>query len=154
MQFRKEMPWQLYKSTRSVYISSTTVILSTSEGKSLLGSLLKCRFQGPDCININSSAEDLGTFSTGDLKITVQLTEKTNTEIYKSWQERMRNCVNDDVLLCFTDGSVSKEFKCNAGNTGDRGFNPWVGKSPWRKKWQPIPVLLPGKSIGQRSQAG
>ena len=61
------------------------MILSTSEGKSLLGSLLKCRFQGPDRININSSAEDLGTFSTGDLKITVQLTEKTNTEIYKSW---------------------------------------------------------------------
>ena len=24
-------------------------------------------------------------------------------------------------------------------------FNPWVGKVPWRKKWQPIPVFLPGK---------
>ena len=23
------------------------------------------------------------------------------------------------------------------------GFNPWIGKIPWRKKWQPIPVLLP-----------
>ena len=30
------------------------------------------------------------------------------------------------------------------------GFNPWVGKIPWRK-WQPTPVLLPGESHGQRS---
>ena len=35
-----------------------------------------------------------------------------------------------------------------------RGFHPWVGKIPWRKKWQPTPVLLPGKSQGQRSRAG
>ena len=25
------------------------------------------------------------------------------------------------------------------------GFNPWVGKNPWRRKWPPTPVLLPGK---------
>ena len=30
-------------------------------------------------------------------------------------------------------------------------FGPWVGKIPWRKRWLPIPVLLPGKSYGQRS---
>ena len=34
-----------------------------------------------------------------------------------------------------------------------RGFNPWVGKIPWRRKWQPTPVFLPGKSHGQRSLA-
>ena len=34
------------------------------------------------------------------------------------------------------------------------GFNPWVGKIPWRKKWQSTPVLLPGKSHGQRSLVG
>ena len=27
-------------------------------------------------------------------------------------------------------------------------FNPWVGKIPWRRKWQSTPVLLPGKSHG------
>ena len=27
-------------------------------------------------------------------------------------------------------------------------FNPWVGKGPWRRKWQPTPVFLPGKSYG------
>ena len=29
-------------------------------------------------------------------------------------------------------------------------FNSWVGKIPWRRKWQPAPVSLPGKSHGWR----
>ena len=33
-------------------------------------------------------------------------------------------------------------------------FNPWVGKIPWRREWQPSPVSLPGKSHGQRSLIG
>ena len=27
------------------------------------------------------------------------------------------------------------------------GFKPWVGKIPWRRKWQPTPVFLPGESM-------
>ena len=34
------------------------------------------------------------------------------------------------------------------------GFDPWVGKIPWRRAWQPTPVFLPGESHGQRSLAG
>ena len=34
------------------------------------------------------------------------------------------------------------------------GFDPWVRKIPWRRKWQPTPVLLPGEFHGQRSSAG
>ena len=34
------------------------------------------------------------------------------------------------------------------------GFDPWVGKIPWRRKWQPTPVFLPGKSHGWRSLVG
>ena len=30
-------------------------------------------------------------------------------------------------------------------------FHPWFGKIPWRRKWQPTPVFLPGKSHGQSS---
>ena len=37
-----------------------------------------------------------------------------------------------------------KESTCNVG---DLGFDPWVGKIPWRRKWQPTPVFLPGKSL-------
>ena len=35
--------------------------------------------------------------------------------------------------------------------TQETGFDPWVGKIPWRRKWQPAPVFLPGKSHGSRS---
>ena len=34
------------------------------------------------------------------------------------------------------------------------GFDPWAEKVPWRRKWQPSPVFLPGKSHGQRSLLG
>ena len=33
-------------------------------------------------------------------------------------------------------------------------FNPWVRKIPWRRKWQPTPVFLPGEPHGQRSLVG
>ena len=33
-------------------------------------------------------------------------------------------------------------------------FNSWVGKIPWRRKWQSTPALLPGKSHGWRSLIG
>ena len=39
--------------------------------------------------------------------------------------------------------SVVKNLPANAG---DPGFNPWIGKILWRRKWQPTPVFLPGKS--------
>ena len=34
------------------------------------------------------------------------------------------------------------------------GFDPWVGKIPWRRKWQPTPVFLPGESQGRGSLVG
>ena len=33
-------------------------------------------------------------------------------------------------------------------------FDPWIGKIPWRRAWQPTPVFLPGESHGQRSLTG
>ena len=34
------------------------------------------------------------------------------------------------------------------------GFNPWVMKIPWRRKWQPTPIFLPGECHGQSSRQG
>ena len=48
----------------------------------------------------------------------------------------------------FPGGSDSK---ASAHNAGGPGFDPWVGKIPWRRKWQPTPVLLPRKFHGWRS---
>ena len=35
----------------------------------------------------------------------------------------------------------------------ETGFNIWVGKIPWRRKWQPTPLFLPGESHEQSSLA-
>ena len=51
-------------------------------------------------------------------------------------------------------GASGKEMPANAGDTGglrNMGFDPWVGKIPWRRALQPTPVFLPGESYGQRS---
>ena len=34
------------------------------------------------------------------------------------------------------------------------GFDPWIRKIPWRRKRQPAPIFLPGKSHGLRSLVG
>ena len=44
-----------------------------------------------------------------------------------------------------------KESTCQCGRCG---FDPWVRTIPWRRKWQPTPVFLPGESHGQRSLEG
>jgi len=36
---------------------------------------------------------------------------------------------------------------------GRVGFDPWVRKIPWRRKWQPTPVFLLGECHGRRSLA-
>ena len=46
-----------------------------------------------------------------------------------------------------------KEFTCQCKRSRRHRFDPWVGKMPWRRKYQPTPVFLPGESYGQRSLA-
>ena len=41
-----------------------------------------------------------------------------------------------------------------AYQAGDMGLIPGLRKIPWRRKWQPTPVFLPGESHGQRSLVG
>ena len=50
------------------------------------------------------------------------------------------------MLLGFPGGSEGRVcLQCRRPE-----FDPWVRKIPWRRKWQPTPVLLPGESHGQR----
>ena len=48
-------------------------------------------------------------------------------------------------------GTVDKESTCQCRRHKRCGFDPWVRKSPLRRKWQPTPVFLPGKFHRQKS---
>ena len=65
--------------------------------------------------------------------------------------------LRDTDLVCaaiaqcqgFPGGSVVKTcLQC-----GRQVFDPWGGKIPWRREWQPTPVFVPGKSQGLGSLA-
>ena len=47
--------------------------------------------------------------------------------------------------MCFPGGTMVQNLPANAG---DR-FDFWIWKIPWRRKWQPTLVVLPGESHGQ-----
>ena len=49
---------------------------------------------------------------------------------------------------------AGKESSCQCRRHKRLRFNPWVGKIPWRRVWQPTPVFLPGESQRQRSSVG
>ena len=55
------------------------------------------------------------------------------------------------INIGFPGNSVGNE---SASQCRRRGFNPWVGKIPWKRKWQPTQVFFPGKSHAQRSLVG
>ena len=70
----------------------------------------------------------------------------------KMWRKKWRKIIKQPniSLTSFPGGSDGKESACDAGC----GFDPWVGKIPRRRKWQPTPVFLPGESCGQGSLVG
>ena len=59
--------------------------------------------------------------------------------------------LSSKVENCHPQWLPGKEPTCQCRRCG---FDPWVGKIPWKRKWQPTPVFLPGKSHGQSSLAG
>ena len=51
----------------------------------------------------------------------------------------------------FPGGTTGKEPVCQCRRRKRGGFDPWVGKIPWRRAWQSTPVFFLGKFHGQRS---
>ena len=50
------------------------------------------------------------------------------------------------AVVGFPGGSSGKEHACQCRKHKRHRFNPWVGKIPWRRAWQPTLVFLPGES--------
>ena len=74
----------------------------------------------------------------------------------RTWQATIRGVAELDTTerlplpdgLDIPGGSVGKESTCS------RGIDPWAGKIPWRRAWEPTPVFLPGESLWTEDPGG
>ena len=57
-------------------------------------------------------------------------------------------------ISCYERCCNGKQPTCHCRRGKRCELDPWVREISWKKKWQPIPVFLLGKSNGQRSLAG
>ena len=62
--------------------------------------------------------------------------------------------ISTRMTMGFPGASVDKEFTHQGRKHKRCGFDLWFGTIPWNRKWQPIPIFLPGNFHGQRSLAG
>ena len=84
-----------------------------------------------------------------------------NNDFFKTRKEGLRKAIlffhtlKLKLQLSGLPGGTSvKEPTCKSRRPKRHRFDPWVGKIPWRRAWQPTPVFLPGKSHAQRSLVG
>ena len=64
-------------------------------------------------------------------------------------------CCFQNMYCFFRASPVSQQWRIHlqCRRCRRRGFDPWVWKISWSRKWQPTPVFLPGKSHGWRIMA-
>ena len=85
------------------------------------------------------------------------------TEVLCSAHREMLSCFSKpdflvepiyrDIIILLRVALVAQRWSVCL-QCGRAGFSPWVGKIPWRRKWQSTPVFLPGESHGRRSLVG
>ena len=68
-----------------------------------------------------------------------------------SWGQYRNVCQKPSHL---TWASLLAQTVKNLPAMRETWFDPWVGKIPWRREWQPTPIFLPRESHGQRSLVG
>ena len=76
----------------------------------------------------------------------------TSWEMGRSWSCNQLPTAKDSIR--FPRWLSGKRIRLPMQEMQETQFNPWVGKVPWRRKWQTAPVFLPGNFHGQRSLAG
>ena len=84
-------------------------------------------------------------------------TIKTPSEMMSFLKEKkpaLYLCVLRTVFLGFPGSAFGKESTCQCRRHRDSGLIPGFWKIPWKRKWHPTPVFLPGKFHGQKSLVG
>ena len=71
--------------------------------------------------------------------------------LYPYCSQLSSKCFRWEPLWDSPGGSAGKEPTCQSRRCKRCRFDPWVGKIPWRREWQPPPVFLPEELYRQRS---
>ena len=75
-------------------------------------------------------------------------------EFFRTFHIEIALMSNQLVNIYIMASLVGSEVKVSACNAGGPGSIPGSGKIPWRWKWQPTPLFLPGESHGWKSLVG
>ena len=104
-------------------------------------------------IMLNGERLDLSSLKSGIVK------DVCSYCCYSIYYQKFQLCKSTIENEMYTIGRASLvaewqriHLQCRRGKR--YGFDPWVGKIPRGRKWQPTPVFLPGKSHRQRSLVG
>ena len=82
------------------------------------------------------------------------LTDGSGRMSYPTLNPFLLNFMEVQLFTGFPGAASGKELACQCRRSKRHRFDPWVGKIPWRRKWQPTPVFLSGELHGQRSLEG
>ena len=89
-----------------------------------------------------STAKLINKFS--KKKIYIYIHTHTHTHIY----------VLEEESKAFPGSTSGEEPYCQCRRSNRPRFDPWVGKIPWRREWQPTPGFLPGESLWTEEPGG
>ena len=78
------------------------------------------------------------------------MTDPKNGDLFAPWLQIWWL----QLTVGFSRWHSDKESTCPYRRCKICSFNPWAEKIPWRREWQPTPVVLPGKFHGESSLAG
>ena len=94
--------------------------------------------------------------SMGSQRVGHDWATNTHTETHTNKLHYINQNISASLILSlgFPSGACGKESTCQCRRCKRCGFDSWVGKVSWRRKWLPIPVFLPGEFHGQRSLEG
>ena len=106
-----------------------------------------------------SHTQDNHSVTEGKTPFTIAIFKRTMVSRYPIRNSKILEVFQQEILRSkkfqgFPGGASGKEPTCQCRGCKKCGFDPCVGKIPWRRDWQSTPVFLSGESHGQRSLAG
>ena len=103
-------------------------------------------FTGSECYDVDIFEGSLSSLLKQQIVFKFVLSYSTIVTTGHGWDDLWSGIDLLGFPLCLS----GKESACQCRR---HTLNPWTGKITWRRKWQPTPVFLPGKSCGWRSLA-